>query len=149
MRCRRNMSQIKEQHKSPEEQLSEVKICNLPPKKTIYNKSESHSVVSNCLWPHGLYSPWNSPDQNTEVGSLSLLRGISPIQGLNPGFLHCGWILYWLSHQGSPRTLEWLTYPFSSESSQPRKIKPGSPALQLDCSPTELSGKPIYNKRHS
>ena len=33
--------------------------------------SESHSVVSNSLQPHGLYSPWNSPDQNTGVGSLS------------------------------------------------------------------------------
>ena len=33
-------------------------------------KSESHSLVSNSLWPHGLYSPWNSPGQNTEAGSL-------------------------------------------------------------------------------
>ena len=38
--------------------------------------SESRSVVSNCLQPHGLYSPWNSPGQNTGVGSLSLLQGI-------------------------------------------------------------------------
>ena len=41
------------------------------------------------LRPHGLYSPWNSPSQNTGVGSLSLLQGIFPTQGLNPGFLHC------------------------------------------------------------
>ena len=41
-------------------------------------KSESHSVVSNSLGPHGLYSPWNSPGQNTGVGSLSLLQGIFP-----------------------------------------------------------------------
>ena len=40
--------------------------------------SESRSVVSDCLWPHGLYSPWNSPGQNTGVGSLSLLQGIFP-----------------------------------------------------------------------
>ena len=39
-------------------------------------KSESCSVVSNSLWPHGLYSPWNSSGQNTGVGSLSLLQGI-------------------------------------------------------------------------
>ena len=38
-----------------------------------YTESESHSVVSNSLQPHGLYSPWNSPGQNIEVGSLSLL----------------------------------------------------------------------------
>ena len=39
-------------------------------------ESESHSVMSDSLWPQGLYSPWNSPGQNTEVGSLSLLQGM-------------------------------------------------------------------------
>ena len=47
-------------------------------------------------------SPWNSPGQNTGVGSLSLLQGILLTQGLNPGLLHCRGILYWLSHKGSP-----------------------------------------------
>ena len=42
--------------------------------------SESHSVMSNSLGPHGLYSPWNSPGQNTGLGSLSLLQGIFPTQ---------------------------------------------------------------------
>ena len=60
---------------------------------------ESCSVVSNCLWPRGLYSPWNSPVQNNGVGSLSLLQGIFPIQGTNPGLPHCRWILYQLSHR--------------------------------------------------
>ena len=82
--------------------------------------SESHSAVSKSLQTHGLYSHWNSPGQNTEVSSLSLLQGIFPTQGLKPGLPHCRWILYQLSHQGSPRTLEWVTYPFSSGSSQPR-----------------------------
>ena len=63
---------------------------------------ESCSVVSNSLRPHRLYSPWNSPDQNTGVGSLSLLQGIFPTQGSNPGLPHCRWILYQLSHKGSP-----------------------------------------------
>ena len=45
--------------------------------------------------------PWNSPGQNTGVGSLSLLQGIVPIQGSNPGLLHCRQILYQLSQQGS------------------------------------------------
>ena len=31
--------------------------------------------MSDSLWPHGLYSPWDSPGQNTGVGSLSLLQG--------------------------------------------------------------------------
>ena len=64
--------------------------------------SESCSVVSNSLRPHGLYSPWNSPGQNTGVGSHSLLQGIFPTQGSNPGLPHYRWILYHLSHQGSP-----------------------------------------------
>ena len=82
--------------------------------------SESHSVVSDSLRPHGLYSPWNSPGQNTGVGSLSLLQEIFPTQGLNPGLMHCRQILYQLSHKGSPRMLEWVAYPFSSRSSWPR-----------------------------
>ena len=67
------------------------------------------------------YIPWNSPGQNTGVGSLSLLQGIFPTQGLNSGLLHCRRILYQLSHKGSPRILDWVAYPFSSGSSQPRK----------------------------
>ena len=66
-------------------------------------KSESRSVVFNSLQPHGLYCPWNSPGQNTEVGRLSLLQGIFPTQGLNPGLLRCRQIIYQLSHKGSPK----------------------------------------------
>ena len=62
----------------------------------------------------------NSPGQNTGVGSLSLLQRIFPTHGLNPGLPHCRQILYQLSHQGSPRILEWVAYPFSSRSSQLR-----------------------------
>ena len=60
------------------------------------------------LQPQGLYSPWNSPGQNAAVGSLSLHQGIFPIQRSNPGLPHCSWILYQLSHKGSPRILEWV-----------------------------------------
>ena len=63
------------------------------------------------------YSPWNSPGQNTVVGSPSLLQGIFPTQGSNPGLSHCRRILYQLSHKGSPIILEWVAYPFSSSSS--------------------------------
>ena len=65
--------------------------------------SESRSVVSDSLRPHGLYSPCNSPGQDTEVGSLSLLQGIFPTQGLSPGLPHCRRILYQLSCKGSPQ----------------------------------------------
>ena len=76
-----------------------------------WSENESRSVVSNSLQPHGLYSPWNSPGQNTGVGSFSLLQGIFPTQGLdwvdltqgsNQGLSHCRQILYQLSHKGSP-----------------------------------------------
>jgi len=56
------------------------------------------------------------------VGSLSLLQGIFLIQGSYPGLPHYRKILYQLSHQGSPRILEWVAYPFSSGSSQPRSL---------------------------
>ena len=81
---------------------------------------ESRSVVSNSLQPHGLYSPWNSLGQNTGVGSISLLQGIFTTLESNPGLLHCRQILSQLSHKGSPRILEWVAFPFSSGSSQPR-----------------------------
>ena len=63
---------------------------------------ENRSVVSNFLQPHRLYSPWNSPGKNTGVGRHSLLQGIFPPQGSNIGPLYCRWVLYQLSHQGSP-----------------------------------------------
>ena len=54
------------------------------------------------------------------VAFLYLLQGIFPTQGLNPGLPHCRRILYQLSYKGSPRTLEWVAYPFFSRSSWPR-----------------------------
>ena len=81
------------------------------------SESESHSVVSDSLQFHGLYSPWNSPGQNTGVGSLFLLQRIFLIEGSNPGLLHCRRILYQVRHKGNARILEWVAYPFSSRSS--------------------------------
>ena len=83
------------------------------------------SVMSESLWPDELQPtillcPWDSPGQNTGVGSLFLLQGIFPSQGSKPGLPHCRRILYHLSHQGSPRILEWVACPFSRGSSQPR-----------------------------
>ena len=68
-------------------------------------ESEKVKVAQSCpilCNPHGLYSPWNSPGQNTGVDSLSLLQGIFPTQGSNPDLPHCRQILYQLSHKGSP-----------------------------------------------
>ena len=71
------------------------------------------SVVSNSLRPHELQParllcPWNFPGKNTRVSCYSLLPGIFPIQGWNPGLLYCRQILYHLSHQGSP--ICWILY---------------------------------------
>jgi len=66
--------------------------------------------------------PWNYLGQDMGVGSLSLLQGIFPTQGSNPGLPHYGRILYQLSHKRSPRILERVAYPFSSRSSQPRNL---------------------------
>ena len=65
-------------------------------------------------------NPWNSLGQITGVGSCSLLSETFPTQGSNPGLPHCRQIIYQLRHQGNPRILEWVDYPFSSRSSQPR-----------------------------
>ena len=82
--------------------------------------SERHSVVSDSLRLNGQHSPWNAPDQNTRVGSLSLLQWIFPTQGSNPGLLHYRQSLYQLSHKANSRILEWVAYPFSSRSSPSR-----------------------------
>ena len=84
--------------------------------------SEWVKVTQSCptLQPHGLYIPWDSPGQNTRVGSLFLLQQIFPTQGSNSGLPHCRWILYQLSHKGSPRIMEWVAYPFSRGSSWAR-----------------------------
>ena len=83
-------------------------------------------VAQSCLTlcnPMGCMSMEHSgleTGQNTGVDSLSLLQGIFPTQGSNPGFPHCRQILYQLSHKGSPRILESVAYPFSRWSSQLR-----------------------------
>ena len=76
----------------------------------IKSESESRSVASNSLQPHGLQptrllSPWNSLGKNTGVGSHSLLQGIFPTQGSNPGLPHCRQILYHPSPGGSDGSL--------------------------------------------
>ena len=81
-------------------------------------------------------SPWNSPGQDAGVGSLSLLQGIFPTQGSNPGLPHCRRIIYQLSYKGRPRILEW---PFPSPADLPNPgIKLGFLELQADFLPTEI-----------
>ena len=74
-------------------------------------ESESHSVMSDSVWPHRLSSPRNSPGQNTGVESCAFLQEIFPNQRSNPGLPHCRKILYQLSHQGSPRVSQVKNLP--------------------------------------
>ena len=79
----------------------------------------SDSLRPHQLQPARLLCPWNSQGKNTGVGCHSLLQGIFPTQGSNPGLPHCRWILYHLSHQGSPRDSLWsyflLLSPWKTE----------------------------------
>ena len=75
-------------------------------------KSESRSVVFHSLWPHELYSPWNSSGQNAKVDNHSLLQRIFPTPGSNPGLRHCRQILnHWTTREASVLFYFW---PFSS-----------------------------------
>ena len=62
----------------------------------------------------------DSPGKNTGVGCHALLQAIFPTQGSNPGLPHYSEVLLHLSHQGSPRILEWVAYPFSRGTFWPR-----------------------------
>ena len=70
--------------------------------------------------PPGSSGHGDSPSKNTGVGCHVLLQGIFLTQVSNLGLPHCRWILNCLNHQGSPRILEWVPYPFSRGSSRPR-----------------------------
>ena len=102
--------------------MLKVRFCTFPPMRHRACENVKVKVSQSCptLWPHGLYSPWNSSGKNTGVVSRSPLQGIFPTQGSHPDFPHCRRFLYQLSHKGSPRILEWVAYPFSSGSSLPR-----------------------------
>ena len=76
-------------------------------------------------WVVVLFSRGSSqPRDQFGVSSGSLLQGIFPTQGSNPGLLHCGWILYQLSHKGGPRILEWVPIPSPADLPDPG-IEPG------------------------
>ena len=103
-------------------------------------------IAQSCptLQPHGLHParflcPWRFSRQGYWSGLRCPPQGIFPAEGLNPCLQHCRMTLYHLSHQGSPRILEWKAYPFSRGSSQPRNWTGIS--LQADSLPAELLGK--------
>ena len=58
--------------------------------------------------PSGFSVHGDSSGKNTGVGCHAFLQGIFPTQELNPDLLHCRWILYHLSHQGSPEDVVYI-----------------------------------------
>ena len=117
--------------------------------------SRSHTgpclVTQSCLTlcdpmdcsPPGSSVHGDSPGKNTGVGCHALLQGIFPAQGSNPGLQHCRQILSCLRHQGSPRILEWVAYPFSRGTSQPRNRTRVS-WITGDSLPAEIPLKDLY-----
>ena len=115
--------------------LSHVQLCDP------IDRSPTDSSV------HG-----DSPGKNARVNYHSLLQGIFPTQGSNPGLPHCRWILYHLSYQESPICIlifinkpeYWSGQPFPSPVDLPNPgIEPRSPSLQVDSLPAEPQGKPL------
>ena len=96
-------------------------VFDLSPQETLQENesseggggSESHSVMSDSLRPHGLYSPWNSPGQNTGVGSCSLLQGLFSLWELL--FLGCVHICKLVTEDTFPKIAH--LYPLLSNSS--------------------------------
>ena len=85
----------------------------------LYYAMLSHSVVSSSSWLHGVYPtrllcPWDFPGKNTGVGFHFLLPWIFLTGELNWGLLHCRWILYQLSYQGSPNCVSEGIFPQST-----------------------------------
>ena len=99
-------------------------LLSEPPGK-VFKESVSCSVMSDSVQSQGLYSarllcPWDFPGKNTGEGCCFLLQGIFPIQGSNPGLLHCGQILYCLSHQSEHGCRGPLPYTFAPRGAKKR-----------------------------
>ena len=104
----------------------------------------SCSVMSDSCDPMDCSPPGpsvlgDSPGKNTGVCCHAVLQGIFPTQGMNPGLLHCRWILYWLSHQGSPRDDYGITQraPVMTEA---------GPCIDKFCCGTGSEWKPVYTQ---
>ena len=101
------------------------------------------SVVSDSLQPHGLYSPWNSPGQDTGVVAVLFSRGSSQWRDWTqvshiPGRFFTSWATREAQEY-------WSGYPISSPADLPDPgIELGSPALQVNSLPAEPPGKPSY-----
>ena len=97
----RESSQARIEPRSPALQADSLP-SEPPGKLKVYESGSDSTQLCLTLDDPMDYTPWNSPGQNSGVGSLSLLQGVFPTQGSNPGLPHRRRILYQLSHKGSP-----------------------------------------------
>ena len=106
------------------------------------DESESQPVVSDALQPHGPYSPWNSPGQNTGVFFSRVMS--HPRDRTLVSHIAGGFFTSWATREAQ---ISWSGYPILSPADLPNPgIEPGSPAFQANSLPTELSGKPLEVK---
>ena len=116
------------------------------------SESVSHSVLSDSAsaWTVGCQAPLSIEFSRQEYWSAYLFPspGDLPIPGIKPRSPTLQWILYCLSHQGSPRILKWVAYPFSNRSSQPRnRTGVSCIARNSNSSPAEILGNLPANAR--
>ena len=105
-----------------------VILIIVSPGSSTLSGTQRNKITQSCLTlcnPMGCSPPGSSvygdsPGKNTGVGCHALHQGIFPTQGLNPDLPYCRQIPYHLSHQRSPRILEWVAYPFSRGTSRSR-----------------------------
>ena len=109
------------------------------------SESEGHSVMSDSLRPHGLYSPGNSPAPNTWRVAFPFSRGSSqPRDWTHISRIAGKFFTSWATREAQEY---WSGWPIPSPVTLPHPgIEPGSPALQVDSLLTELSGKPFWCK---
>ena len=102
-------------------------LCTISSQSIVTNTDALYLGVC-CVLSHVwlFATPWtaasrgDSPGKNTGMGCHAFLQEIFPTKGSNSDLPHCRHILYHLSHQGSPRILEWVVFPFSRGSFRPR-----------------------------
>ena len=120
--------------------------------KKIESSTITVIVTQSCLT---LCTPWtiahqvpDFPGKNTGVSSRLLLQGIFPTQGSNPHLPYYRWIFYCLSHQGSPRILEWVAMPSLQGIFPTQGSSPGLPHCRqiIDWATRKANGKPNTRK---
>ena len=79
-----------------------MKVLDFPGGPVVKNPPASAEDMGSIPGPGRFHMPQGNPGKNTGEGCHALLQEIFPTQGSNPDLPHCRWILYQLSHKGSP-----------------------------------------------